>query len=448
MNKWDFGGQVRLRYEVKDQFGIAGVPGSADFRDTGPDNENDYWLEKLRFRAGYTDKWFSVFAEGRSSFAQSDDRWASTGPVAVHRQGPEQDSIDLHQAYVTIGNHKEFPVSLKVGRQEMIYGDERLVGAFGWNNVGRVFDAAKLRWQNPWFGADFFTSRVVIPEDGKFNVNNDYDYFSGFYANTTKIPKNNLEFYFLARNSAKKAATAEPSPQAPQPSARDIYTPGIRIKSLPGEFGNWDYTGEFMGQFGRFVDTRAGLAAAPRGQDHLAYALAINGGYTFNDAFGKPRVALEYAFGSGDSDPTDDKHETFENLFPTNHKFYGGMDLVSLQNIHNIRAIFQLKPHARVSMALEGHAFWLADTSDNFYNVGGAPRGGRGPSATGFGVNKGYDNYVGSEIDLTAGVALTRYAQIEAGYGHFFVGEYVKQSLATPGAVDADWLYIQLTFNF
>ena len=30
---------VRMRYEVKDQFGIQGVPGSADFRDTGPDNE-------------------------------------------------------------------------------------------------------------------------------------------------------------------------------------------------------------------------------------------------------------------------------------------------------------------------------------------------------------------------------------------------------------------------
>jgi len=46
-----------------------------------------------------------------------------------------------------IGNHKEFPVSLKVGRQELSYGEERLVGAFAWNNIGRVFDAVKVRWQ-------------------------------------------------------------------------------------------------------------------------------------------------------------------------------------------------------------------------------------------------------------------------------------------------------------
>ena len=48
---------------------------------------------------------------------------------------------------------------------------------FAWNNIGRVFDAAKIRWQNEWFGADFFASKVVIPEDGRLNVNNDYDFF-------------------------------------------------------------------------------------------------------------------------------------------------------------------------------------------------------------------------------------------------------------------------------
>src|SRR5688572_5161472 len=55
MAKWDFGGQIRLRYEMKEGFAIAGVPGSVDFRDVG-DNDNDYFLEKIRLRAGYTDK--------------------------------------------------------------------------------------------------------------------------------------------------------------------------------------------------------------------------------------------------------------------------------------------------------------------------------------------------------------------------------------------------------
>src|SRR6185436_14239569 len=118
------------------------------------------------------------------------------------------DTIDLHQAFITIGNHKEFPLSLKLGRQELSYGEERLVGAFGWNNIGRVFDAAKVRWQNEWFGADAFVSRVVIPEDGRWNQNNDYDWFSGFYATSAMIPKHTTEAYFLARNASPSAIRA------------------------------------------------------------------------------------------------------------------------------------------------------------------------------------------------------------------------------------------------
>jgi len=456
MNKWDIGGSARARYEVKEGFAIPGTPGSLDFREQGADVNNDYFIERIRYRIGYTDKWWSAFAEGRSSFAQSDERFAYFAaplpPETVNREGdgPESDTVDLHQAYIAVGNHKEFPLSAKIGRQEMSYGEERLVGAFAWNNIGRVFDAAKMRWQNAWFGADFFLSKVVIPEDEVFNVHNDYDYFSGVYANINNVPKNTLDVYFFARNASQQAISAVPSPQAPQPSARDIYTLGTRLKSKPLEFGNWDYTLEGAYQFGNFRDRR--LGANSEKLDHAAYMVVAQGGYTFADAWGTPRIGLEYAHGSGDSDPLDDDHETFENLFPTNHKFYGYMDFVSLQNIHNVRASFTLKPHKRLSLALEGHAFWLADTSDNFYNVAGAPRGGVAatPLGNGYGINPGYDAYVGSEIDIIAGWAMTRYAQLEVGYGHFFTGDYIDSSLSNPafGSTDADYVYMQVNINF
>src|SRR6187455_1080752 len=75
--QWDLGGSWRLRYEVKDGFGIAGVGAGAtasqDFRKNNSDMDNDYLLSKLRVRLGYADKWWSVLAEGRSSFAISDE---------------------------------------------------------------------------------------------------------------------------------------------------------------------------------------------------------------------------------------------------------------------------------------------------------------------------------------------------------------------------------------
>src|ERR1044071_3535519 len=453
LSDWDIGGARRLRYEVHEGYAVAGSPGSLDFRDHGANESNEYLLSRIRFHVGYTAKWWSAYVEPRSSLVAGDERdayFANPLPAdKVNRKGsgPESDSIDLHQAYITIGNHKEFPLSLKAGRQELSYGEERLVGAFGWNNIGRVFDAAKVRWQNEWFGLDVFSGRVVIPEDDRFNVDNDYDWFSGFYANSGKVPGNNLEFYFLARNSSQRAVSAEPSPQFPQPGARDIYTVGLRLKSKPGEFGNWDYTFESAGQFGNFRDRRAGAPATRLDQE--AWMLVAQGGYTFADSWGTPRLGLEYSYASGDSNPTDNKHGTFENLFPTNHKFYGYMDLVSLQNIHDVRGIFQLKQLPRLSLAVEGHGFWLADTHDNFYNVGGAPRGGTAATAgNNYGINPSYSSYVGSEIDIIAGYAVTRFAQLEGGYGHFFAGDYITQSLAAVGARDADFIYLQLGVNF
>lgn len=441
MNSWDVGGSVRLRYETRDGGSVTAAGSAFDFANhpTGKDNVNSFFLDKVRARIGYTDKWWSALIEGRSSGTTGDDRNPNAESDGV---------VELHQAYVTLGNHKEFPLSLKVGRQELAYGEERVIGAFAWNNIGRVFDAAKLRWQNEYFAADFFSSRVVLPNDNHFNTPNDYDYFSGVYATTKLIPKNTADFYILSRNvsagSLKEVTTTTPAGGA---GPRDIYSVGFRLKSNPEDWGNWDYSAEAIGQFGHFNGAVA--PAGSRSLEHQAYAFILQGGYTWKNAAGKPRLGLEYSHGSGDSNPTDNKHETFENLFPTNHKFYGYMDFVSLQNIHDIRLSYSLKPTSKTSVSLEGHGFWLADTSDNFYNVAGARRGGAGPTlGTGYGINPGYSNYVGSEVDLIAGYNPTKYLSFEAGYGHFFKGDYVASSLSKVGSRDADFVYLQTTISF
>ena len=451
MNAWDIGGSVRLRYEMKDGGGFTGPPGSGtDFRRNlapGTDNINSYFMDKVRVRLGYTDKWWSAFVEGRSSSTSGDDR----NPNA------ESDGIlELHQAYVTVGNSKEFPLSLKVGRQEMVYGEERLIGVSAWNNLSRVFDAAKLRWQNEYFAADFFSSRVVLPRDNHFNIPNDYDWFSGMYATSKLIPKNSLDFYFLSRNTSAGSLQEQTTTTAPSlvtgrstsgVGPRDIYSVGLRLKSNPEDWGNWDYSAEVIGQFGHFNDAAAPVAT--RSQEVQAYAWILQGGYTWKDTAWKPRLGIEYSHGSGDNNPTDTKHKTFENLFPTNHKFYGYMDFVSLQNIHDVRLSYSLKPTAKTSVSLEGHSFWLANTSDSFYNVGGARRGGIGTTAgAGYGINPGYSSYVGSEIDLIAGYTPTKYLSFEAGYGHFFRGSYVRSTFSSVGSRDADFIYLQSTLTF
>src|SRR5688572_21326780 len=89
---WDIGVQTRLRYEVRDGFGIAGKAGSIDFRDHGADTYNDYLLTRIKPRVGYAAEWYNVMFEGRHSDVADDERNPS----------PEEDHFDLHQAYVTV----------------------------------------------------------------------------------------------------------------------------------------------------------------------------------------------------------------------------------------------------------------------------------------------------------------------------------------------------------
>lgn len=444
----DVGGQFRVRFENREhfaapQFPAPATPAPVDFQRGSAGNPFALFREKLHL--GYTPcSWFSAYVEGRDSFVVHDQR----------KPSPESDRIDLHQAYITYGNAQEFPITFKLGRQELSYGDERLVGTFDWSNIGRVFDSVKVRYEDSNFWLDGFVGRVLIPYDRHFNVPNDYDFFSGLYASTkTLVPKQETQLYLLARN------TDAASPDAVGPSAtlppnlrgaggRDIYTVGLRVKSLPGAFKGWDYSAEVAGQFGRWK-AAPGTPNAGLSLDHEAFALHLGGGYTFAEAWGSPRFGLEYNFASGDDNPADRKHNTFENLFPTNHKYYGYMDFVSWQNIHNPRLSASLKPSQDIQVGVDYHLFWLADVNDSFYQVNGAPRTGAAPgSGAGYAINPGYSSFVGSELDFVISYALHPNASFQIGYGHFFVGDYVTSSLNTLGATDADWVFAQMTIKF
>ncbi len=450
MAAWNLGVQYRIRYEVKEGAGAANAGAGADFSaKPGVNLDNHYLLQKTLIRAGYTGKWFEVFTQARDSSSTGDRR---PTPGITTGAGPESDGpLDLHQAYLMVGNHKEFPVSLKVGRQELSYGEERIIGNFAWNNIGRVFDAAKVRWQNSWFAMDTFSSMVTLPEDNKFNGPNTHDYFSGTYITTKEIPKLWSEFYVLARNADSQASKVPVLSPQKVASARDIYTIGFRLHSNTNDWGNWDANLEAAGQFGRFVDPAlvGNTNHLSASLDHQAYAVVSYLNYIWRDSAMTPKLGVEYSFGSGDNNPKDGHHGTFENLFPTNHKFYGYADYASLQNIQDLRLMSSIKPYARLTLMAEGHLFWLADTTDSFYTVAGARRGGINPTAgTAYGINPGYNSFVGTELDLIASWAASPFVTFEGGYSHFFHGDYLNQTFSKSGAQDADWFYVQMQTNF
>lgn len=460
LSAWDVGANYRVRFEDKLGAGTTDAGSNWDFsKRPVDDNNNQYYLSRLMPHVGYTDKWWSFLVEARSSYSFGDERYAAT---AAGQGLTENDAgVDVHQAYLFVGNHKEFPLSLRIGRQELNYGDQRLVGAFRWNNIMRTFDGIKARYQNGFVGVDLFTGGVVYTRSNHLNRSNPKDRFSSAYFNFTKLgsfTQNNIvESYLLARNVKRSIATDNwsgvPAPFR-FPGAQDLYTAGVRIKSKPGAYGPWDYGVETMYQFGNRTavfpaTTVAAALAAPRLDQH-AYAAIVQGGYTWAKVAFQPRLALIYSHGSGDKDSTDGSSNTFQNLFPTNHLFYGYMDLNSLQNMNDVRLAYTVKPTATSMVALEGHTHYLDRTTDYWYNVAGVPRNFTGAavgSGGGYRINPSYSHHVGDELDLVGGWTFLPSAQIEAAACHYFRGDYIKQSLAAVGSKDANYVYVQLTLN-
>lgn len=417
----DIGGQFRLRYEAKDN---AGSFPNRDFAQA-LDSSNDYLLFRTKVHLGWSPtKWFTSYVEGRDAHDAGDNRTV-----------PETDRFDLYQAYLRIGDAEKFPLSLKVGRQELIYGDQHYIGNSDWTNLGRSFDSVKLRFENKVFWLDAFTGHVVLAQDGRFNNANHSDWFSGLYASTLRLASwQDTDLFFLASN------VGADSPRQGGQMPRYVYMIGTRWKTVPGKLGKWDYVFEAAGQFGS-------IPQSGRRLDHRAYAVNVTGGRTWKDAFGTPRLGAGYDFGSGDSNPADNRNGTFQMFFGTVHRFFGNMDLMGVRNMHIPRFEASLNPSKKVTVSAELLGFWLANTADYLY-----PESGTGRSQNGYGRHPSFGSHVGQEMDLLLDWRTATWGLVRAGYGHFFVSDYIRQSInsvpANDGAVGADWFYLQLSFNF
>ena len=424
--------QERLRWEVRDN--------NFDFRSGVNAVTDDGWLLQ-RFRIGMMLKpvpWLKIYAQ-----AQDSREFFSGRPLIPGASGAEgDDSFDLRQAYVDISDYSKCPWGLKVGRQILSYGDERLVGAFDWNNFGRTFDAAKLTYKTKGFTMDAFTSTPVVITRNKYNQSDLFNgtetnrglVFSGLYATFDELPFGSLDLYSLFINEARgNTSNAQGTLAAPVTTGSlarhsDFVTLGTRVKGDPKKLHGLEFQSELAYQVGDV-----------RGLSLNAFAANVGVGYNF-DAPLKPRIYAEYNYASGDGNSADGNLGTFQNLFPTNHKFYGIMDVFAWQNLHNAMLSFKVTPVKNVTAQVDYNAFWLADTNDVWYRANGLTAV-RPLNKT----SRAASDYCGSEVDFIVTWNACKYVQVQAGYSHFFAGDYLK---STGFHSDADFGYVQATITF
>lgn len=402
------GGQSRYRLEYRDDFNL----NDRAYEDDAINLLRNRLNLDVAYLSDSGSTPFHFFAEGQEahSFAQSD----------VNQTALFVNELDLRQLFAELKSPwKELPLTAKVGRQVLSYGDERLVGGFDWSNVARVFDAVKLVYNpHPRFQMDLFAARAVRVEKGQWDKTPHSDNFYGIYTSFKPLFDHVLDTFLFIRNNRDKSVRGE---QGDLGELKE-YTFGNRFK---GKKSGFDYGTEYAVQLGR------------RSHDTIeAWAFHQELGYTFSKVFWTPRVYGEFNHASGDRNPTNGISGTFDNLYPTNHNKYGYMDFIAWKNINDFMIGAGVKPHPRLTFSTDLHWFVLDAKESAWFNAG---------SGVFRAANASAGRHLGQELDLFATYKLTEHLSFLGGYSRFFSGPFAED---TGAHSDADFFYLQTVFNF
>ena len=368
-----------------------------------------YYLSRFRFNATTTSKYVGTTVQVQDARVGK----KTVGPTTAPFKAP----FDLRMAYADVGTAAS-TVLARVGRQELAFGDQRLVGHVGWLNAARTFDAAKVTFKTPAVQLDVFGASVVRILDGEFDKSGNGNRFAGAYATSAKvIPKGSVEPYvFFRRDGNQRAEAGAPG------SLRQVTTGARFVGRLPARL---DYNVEMDVQTGSL-----GADSVSAWAGHWQLRETIPGKMV-------PHVTAEYNFASGDENPADGTRGTFDQLYPTGHDKYGLSDQVGWRNIHHARVGFDVSPFKATPITVNYHSYWLAESRDALYAASGAVVA-RVPAGAA-------SRKVGQEIDIQVSRPLSPQLALAAGYSHLFAGPFLKE--ATPGQ-SYTGPFVMLTYVF
>lgn len=322
---------------------------------------------------------------------------------------PSAGQLDLHQVYFEVDGLLGANLSLKGGRQELAYGNQRLIGAVGWSNVGRTFDAGVLSYEGDRASADFFAARLVgSPLEGTGSEN-----LFGLYSTWAVGGAHSLEAFALFDNNTNEIEGGEGT----MVDRLARFTPGITLR---GDTSPLSYvleaayqTGKeaLSGRKGRLSIQASLLSAYAEYGVRSASGLTLGAGYT--------RL-------SGDDDRTDDEEGTFNTLFATNHKFYGFIDSFLSTPERGLQ-----DAHVKTSIRLSEQVQLEADF--HYFAQAAAPSG------------RSVQRY-GEELDLTARYHFADPVTFQVGLSGFRPGPAMEALQDNDDL--AFWAYLMSTIRF
>ena len=404
----DLGANIRLRAEYQSGF---------DVRRYEPDTRDGFLLTRIMFDLNLR------FHPDRRLFVQFRDAHAPGARLErkdFSRSNPFEDLWDIRQLYFEWNMTGGGPLGVRLGRQQISYGDQRIFGPGLWGNTGRyAWDAAMLRINTPRAGMDAWIGRPIKNRPEVWpNRPLEAPTAAVVYSSVKRLPFQ-LDIFYAGKFDGKSRIEGESG----KGNLRS-HSLGFQLRKPAGE--GPDFTAAFIGQTGRY------------GRDGLrAYGSNTAVGWTFPVKW-RPRFAGQFTWGSGDRDPSDGIHGTFDGVFGgADINFYGDLNLFFWANIRDHEWDLHLQPSRTTKLMLEHHYFTLDQARDAWYTTGLAAlrRDVSGNSGTA----------LGHEINLRFSWKPMRGFEVLAGWGRFIARDYVK---STGPSSPASGFFLQTTYEY
>lgn len=263
-----------------------------------------------------------------------------------------RDDFDARQAFL---EYHAKNVTIIAGRQELRFGDERLVGISNWTNNSRTFDGflGRIGDKNR---LDLFSASVVAVHPESLDKHGAGLTFHGAVGTiTTWVPHTVVQPFVYV-----KALPRVKSQQGTYGTETEV-TPGAEV------------SGKYLGGF--YFDALGALQRGSYSNDSIQAAGGyVKVGYTAQKINWKPRLAGEYKYASGNPNTTSTSTRigTFDQQYPSNHNAFGMTDLFGFENIKMERLHLDVAPTRQLALLIEQEWMRVATVHDSLYSGSGS----------------------------------------------------------------------------
>ncbi len=380
---------------------------------------------RFEFRHGYktlfpdnTDPAAFVSQRTRLNFGYKTEKlhfYLSPQDVRVWGDVPQLNTADengfsLHQAWADVLLVKD--LSLKIGRQEIIYDDQRFFGNVGWAQQGRSHDAAVIKYEPAFMKLHFGAAYNQDEEALTGNILTTNTYKSLQYVWLHKDwEKLSASFLFLNNGLQYIDETDET-----KNNTRYSQTAGVHLKANVNKF---NFSSNLYYQLGKDVSDN----------DLSAYLLSLEVNYSATENL-NIGLGSELQSGNDYGAPADGKNKAFNPLYGTNHKFNGFMDYFYVGNHINGVGLVDLYGNVKYSFSKKSninlalHQFFAAAK-----------------------INDDVSKDLGFELDLVTSYKLSEYVGFQAGYSQFFAQEGIEIIKNNFDGNTNNWAWIMLTID-